>query len=242
MKMKKFFVAVIILITASFIFSDNRKYVWTYEATLQPKEKLEVENYFTYKVPSKPADPNVVEEWIELEYGISDYLDVSMYQTFKQKTDSSFKYDGFKTRLRYRPWLPGEKFLDLVLYFEPQLRGSSLDEQKMETKIILTKPLGKFSVSSNIIHEWEHERGTKKTVNKYKLQLAGRYEFSPAFSTGIEFETVFLNTEQGKAPNYFIGPTINYGTSSWWFASGIRFGLNNRTNDVEFRTILGLEF
>ncbi len=239
--MKKFLV-VAVLMVVSFIFADNRKYVWTYEATLQPKGQLELENYFTYKVPSKPLDPNIFEEWIELEYGISHYLDVAMYQTFKQKTDSSFKYDGFKTRVRFRPWLPGEKFLDLVFYIEPQLRGSSLDEQKLETKIILTKPFGKFSISSNLIHEWEHEKGPKKTVNEYKLQLAGRYEFSPGFSTGIEFETLFLHTDPGKSPRYFIGPTIHYGKSSWWFATGVRFGLNNRTNDVEFRTLLGLEF
>jgi hypothetical protein len=237
--MKKWIV-IFLMVIAFALRADYRKYVWTYEALLMPKGEWEVENYFTFFNPPK-GGKSTVEEWFELEYGISEYFDISMYQTFKQKEGESFKYDGLKLRLRGRPWLSGEKFIDFVFYFEPQLRGSTLDEEKIETKLIFTKPFGKFSISSNIIHEWEREPGSPD-VNEYKVQFAGRYEVAAGFSAGIEFETKFLDTRAGKAPTYLIGPTISYGKGRVYFNAGARFGLNDRSDNLQIRTILGITF
>lgn len=243
--MKKFLVVSILLI-AHIMFADFRKYVWTYEATIMPKGEWELENYFTHKNPdTSKSNDAFTEYWIEVEHGLSDYLDVSLYNMFKFGPGGKSEFAGIKPRLRYKPWLSGEKFLDFVFYIEPKLLSSSLDKPEIEIKLIFTKPVNRFSFSSNLIYEWgdNRKRGDiNRFKNEYKLQFATRYEFSPRFSVGAEFETKFHDTRAGKSPTYFLGPTISYGSNKFWIASGVRFGLNNKTNDVEFRTIFGIEF
>ncbi len=137
------------------------------------------------------------------------------------------------------------KFLNFVFYFEPKLKGPSLSEPEIEVKLIFTKPFGKFSTSSNIIYEWGDNRiknDPNRFKNEYKFQLALRYEISPKFSIGTEFETKFLDTRAGKSPTYLLGPTIHFNSRTFYITSGIRFGLNNISNDVEFRTIFGIQF
>src|SRR3989338_6106239 len=88
-------------------YADRRSYVWTYEYQTMPKGHAEIEYYLTEEQKNiEKAKPNTWKHWLELEYGITDHWDISMYQQFKQTNpatgSSSFEYDGFKVRTRYR--------------------------------------------------------------------------------------------------------------------------------------------
>ena len=86
--------------------ADRRSYVWTYEYKTMPKGMMELEYYQTLEFPD--TNNTKVSTWkqnVELEYGLTDRWDVSIYQNFKQANIASggtFSYDGFKVRTRYR--------------------------------------------------------------------------------------------------------------------------------------------
>src|SRR3989338_6269846 len=104
--MKKYLLGIICLALtfgiASTSYADRRSYVWTYEYQTMPKGMAEIEYYLTAAVPdTAESNVNTWEHQIELEYGITDHWDVSMYQMLKQSNTAScskFEYDGFKIR------------------------------------------------------------------------------------------------------------------------------------------------
>ncbi|MDP2943604.1 MAG: hypothetical protein Q8O36_08900, partial [Candidatus Omnitrophota bacterium] len=95
-----FFSLILMFSVTSNSYADRRSYVWTYEYKTMPKGMAEVEYYLTAELPD--IDKSKVNTWkhqLELEYGITDHWDVSMYQQFKQsntETSDKFEYDGFK--------------------------------------------------------------------------------------------------------------------------------------------------
>ena len=86
--------------------ADWRSYVWTYEYMTMRQDMFELEYYLTEQQPHvDESKPNTWKHWAELEYGITNHWDVAMYQRFKhvnKKDTSTFEYDGFKVRTRYR--------------------------------------------------------------------------------------------------------------------------------------------
>src|SRR3989338_9853546 len=70
--------------------ADRRSYVWTYEYQTMPKGHAEIEYYMTEEQKNiGKAKPKIWKHWVELEYGITDHWDISMYQQFKQSNTSS---------------------------------------------------------------------------------------------------------------------------------------------------------
>jgi len=80
--------------------------------------------------------------WFELEYGITDHWDVSMYQQLKQsntETSDKFEYDGFKLRTRYRNAEKNKLPIDTLLYLE-YIRNDNLEKPNvLEGKVVLAK-------------------------------------------------------------------------------------------------------
>lgn len=61
------------------------------------------------------------EHQIELEVGMTDHFDFSIYQIFSQKPAGQLKHDGFKLRTRYRFGEKGKYILDPLIY--PEYKG-----------------------------------------------------------------------------------------------------------------------
>ena len=80
----------------SFIFSDHRSFVWTYEKIMLEPGESEVELYFTNGFPEKELSNNkninnlTIEA--EIEIGMSEDLEVSFYNVFKE--EPIFNNDG----------------------------------------------------------------------------------------------------------------------------------------------------
>ena len=92
---KKMMLAILaIAVVASTAHADRRKYVWTYHYGTVPKGQTELELYQTTKV----AELNTWEFKAEIEHGLTDNLDFSVYQIFVQKEGQSLKWDAFQVR------------------------------------------------------------------------------------------------------------------------------------------------
>lgn len=221
---------------ASNALADRRSYVWTYEYQTMPKGESEFEYYITNEVPNlDQSATNTWKHWFELEYGLTDHWDISMYQQFKQTngSSSSFEYDGFKIRTRYRLGERGQFFIDPLLYAE-YIRNDNLSNPNVfEGKIVLAKDINKVNLAYNQILKQDIEKNGS-TEHEYALGIG--YEFNPAFKIGLESKGNYTKEK------YYLGPTISWATEKFWLSLGAVGGLNDKSDDLQVRSIVGIHF
>jgi hypothetical protein len=241
-KMKKWLAMLFIMLAVNLVgpqtlYADRRSYVWTYEYMTMPKGMFEVEYYLTQQQPNiDKARPNTWKHYIELEYGITDRWDIAMYQRLKHsntESDSSFEYDGFKIRARYRIAEKNELPIDMLLYLEYIRDDDFKKPNVLEGKIIFAKDIANFNISYNQILKQELESGGK-TKHEYAAGIT--YAVYPQVKIGVETKGNYSDEK------YYIGPTIAWATNKFWTTLGIVAGLNNRSDDLQARLIIGIPF
>lgn len=229
---------ILVLLSVNSAKADRRSYVWTYEYQTMPKGESEVEYYLTHKVPDfhKYDNKNTWEHQVEYEYGLTDRWDISIYQRWKQtntKSDDKFEYTGTKLRTRYRL---GEKEmypLDTLLYLEYIRPDSSNEAEIMEGKLIIAKDFDKFNIAYNqILKVGINDKGGNE--NEYALGMS--YEFNPRWKVGFE------STGNYTEDKYYIGPTVSWASEKFWVGVGLLRGLNDRSDDLRTRLIMGIPF
>lgn len=225
-------VLVAVLIAAASAKADEKPYVWTYDYSTLAKGSAELEFYQT--AVTKDRDLSSASDWtqqIELEYGITDRLDAAIYQVFKQPADGTFRYDGFKVRLRYRIAEKNALPLDVVLYAEHE--ESTAGPGAFEGKLILAKDLGKLNISYNQVFEkeYEHEEGAE---HGYAAGIS--YPVVPELRIGIESKGSYKDGE------YAAGPTLAWSGGRIWANIGALFALNSKTDDRAVRFLMGIPF
>lgn len=228
--------ALVLSITSTAL-ADRRSYVWTYEYQTMPKGEMEVEFYNTTEVPdASNSKVNTWKPWVELEYGVTDHLDVSMYQQFKQTngaSSSSFEYDGFKLRTRYRLGEKGMYFVDPLLYLEYIRNDNLRNPNVLEGKVILAKDFfDRFNYSYNQIIKQELTTGATPTEHEYATGLS--YEFSPQVKLGLESKGNYTSDK------YYIGPTVSFASQKVWMSFGTAWGVSRKADDIQARMIIGV--
>jgi hypothetical protein len=217
--------------------ADRRSYVWTYEYMTMPQDMMELEYYTTVIVPEQnESNVNTWKHWAELEYGITDHWDVALYQQFKQANgagSSEFEYDGFKVRTRYRIGEKNRYPVDPLLYLEYKRDDDLSAPHVLEAKIILAKDIDVFNVAYNQVIEQELEKGGE---TEHAYALAASYALHRRIKVGLESKGNY--TEE----TYYLGPTISFLGGKFWAASGVVFGLNDHSDDVQARLIIGIPF
>lgn len=229
---------VLVLLGVNSAKGDRRSYVWTYEYQTMPKGESEVEYYLTTKVPDlhNYSDKNTWESQLEYEYGVTDRWDVSVYQRWKQtnsKSDDKFEYTGTKLRTRYRLGEKGMYPLDTLLYLEYIRPDSSNEAEIMEGKVIIAKDFGKFNIAYNqILKVGINNNGGNE--NEYALGMS--YEFNPRWKVGLESAGNYTEDK------YYIGPTVSWASKKFWIGAGLLRGLNDQSDDLRVRLIMGFPF
>lgn len=224
----------LILSVVASSFADRRNYVWTYQYTTLPQDFTELEFYQTTKV-------GAIDKWeyrIEVEQGITDHFDISIYQIFTQNEGESLKWNAVQFRSRYRFGEQGEYLVDPLLYFEYNRKLDLDAPHKLEGKLILAKTLGRLNVALNPVYEIFFNPGTE-----HELGLDGglSWQFSPHFIAGLE-TTSRLEFEDGEQKvGSYLGPTVSLASGKWWYAAGAAFGLTAHSDDVRVRFIMGIE-
>jgi hypothetical protein len=228
----------LVLFAADTVNADRRSYVWTYEYQTMPKGHSEVEYYLTHKIPDfrNYDNKNTWQHQVEYEYGLTDRWDIAVYQRWQQTntaTDDKFEYTGTKLRTRYRFGEKGMYPLDTLLYLEYIRPDSSAAPEILEGKLIVAKDFGKFNVAYNqILKVGINNRGGNE--NEYALGL--HYEFNPRWKVGLE------STGNYTEDKYYLGPTVSWASKKFWVGFGALRGLNNRSDDLRFRLIIGIPF
>jgi len=218
-------------------FADERSYVWTYEYQNMHKGESEVEVYETVKIPKK-SDSGIktLEHWAEYEYGITDHFDLGIYQMWKtsdKRDNIGTRYDGTKLRARYRFGEKNQYFMDPLLYAEYKRSAKTNDPHEAELKLILAKDIGKFNIAYNqIINLVLESRGVAE--NEYAVGLS--YKPNNRLSLGMESKGNY------RTKKYYLGPTFALRLDKFWVATGLGVKVNERADDVQLRTIVGIPF
>ncbi len=217
--------------------ADWRGYVWTYEYMTMAQRTKKIEYYFTTEVPqTSTSNVNTMRHWLELEYGLTDRWDIAGYLQYKQanrKGETDFDYDGFKIRTRYRFGEKDKYLLDPLVYFEYKKDDVGSTPDKLESKIILAKDIGKWNVSYNQVLDQELESSGR---SNHGFAFGTNYQLDPRFKAGIEAKGSYTDDK------YYVGPTLAWAPGKWWVSSGVVFGLDDRADSVQTRIIVGFPF
>lgn len=215
--------------------ADRRHFVWTYEYMTMPAGSAEFEHYFGYKLADRDfKEQGHYSHQLEIEVGVTDRWDISLYQTFDQVNNSGFDYSGFKFRTRYRLFESGQYPVDPLLYLEIKRSADHADPTEVEGKLILGKTYQKLYSAFNFVAERALGSGFEW---EWKYDVGVGYQIIPAFAVGIESVG---NFESGVEARQGLGPSISAARGTVWFSAGMLFPLNQYSSDMEFRYIMGI--
>lgn len=219
----------LLLLTPSFVspaHAGERLFAWTYGAGTVPKGGIELEHYLTAQTHGGPE----LTDWehqVELEYGVSNRLELGVYAVAGQVGGGPLAFTKYKARFRYSLAPLGVWPVDVAVYGE-YVGYTGANERKIEEKVIIGKDVGKLALALNVTGEQKLSEGPIEIVLEPTLGVG--YHFASWFSAGAEgkYEQVI-----GEGPMFWAGPSAHVsgeGGRFWWTVAGM-YGLTQDTRD-----------
>lgn len=228
------FLALLFSILTADSMADRRNYVWTYQYLTMPKNATELEFYQTTMLSE-------IEKWefrFEVEHGLTDYWDLSVYQIFSQLEVNDFTWDAVQLRTRYRFGEEGRWFLDPLLYLEYNRKVDLKLPNKLEGKLVLAKTDSNFNLAINPLYELFFAPGTKHELG---IDAGFSWQFHPSFVAGMESTSRFEVEDGETVTSSYLGPTVSFASGNWWYTAGVVFGLTDESDDARIRFLMGVE-
>lgn len=245
----KFIVLTWVIAGAATARADRRPWAFTYPYMTQVKGALELE-YYNTQSRSVFGDGalSTMEQRVELEYGITDHTDVSLYQVFEEVDDTGLHYKETKLRGRHRLGERGQNPVDLLLYGE-LIKPFGKPALAFEPKLILSRDFDKLTAAINLIVELEFERELEPSGEKeLELELetgwaAGlTYEVAPSFNVGAETWGALVKV--GRDDQFleaWAGPTVSWAPATkLWVTSTAGFGFTDDSDRFLVRFLIGI--
>jgi len=237
--------------------ANPRPLPFTYQTETLPAGSAEVEQ-FVDLVPTRAQDAVTGESvryigtqfQTEIEYGITDKLEVALYLTFVPSPGPTVSPNtlpvlslgnGAAQRLRYRLADPGAWPIDVALYGEITENEREIE---LEAKILLQRRVGAWRFMANLWGEREfYFDGKREWV--LNPTLGATVELSPRFHVGAEswMRSEYLDSGGGPrafnlGPHVFVGPAFMANLGKLWWTAGV-YG---RVTDAERATQPGDAF
>jgi hypothetical protein len=231
--------------------ADERPYAFTYEPTVSAAGEVELELYETlYQPASGSSEGQTWVHQLEVGYGMTEQFTMSAYGVFRTTPSNAFEAAAVRLEGRYKLLSAGDAPLDLVLYLE--LEKEVVDDKPwaIEEKLIFGRTYRSFSWAANLIAEQEFPAG-------------GGQELKAGWSVGAAVEPVrglrlgaesfgWRTREVDGAVEWtaWAGPTGSVALpfltgrhlNSAWLILGAGFGLNQASDKVRARAVLGCDF
>jgi hypothetical protein len=237
----------VLLVDASVAVGGVRHFTFLYEANTSAAGSLELENWITWQRATGSARFDQVDFRHELEYGVTDAFQVSVYLADwfyeNDQEHSGFTYSDTALELIYNLTNPVVDPVGLSIYGELKA-GDRLIE--LEAKLIAQKNLGPFIFAYNATLEsvWEgSDLGERE--GEFSQALGASYEISPRVSVGLELLHEFVFPEwrdEKKIRNFFVGPNVSYRRQNWFVTVTALAQATDTENEPDFqlRTIFGI--
>ncbi len=156
--------AAMLLFAVDPVEAGARRFTYVYEATTSAPGSVESENWITWGTsPREERRFNAVDFRHELEFGITDHFQASVYLAdwgYREDPaahEHGFSYQSSAVELIYNLTNPTTDLLGSAVYGEVR---AGPEEFELESKVILQKNIGRFVLGYNATLEavWEGER------------------------------------------------------------------------------------
>jgi len=185
----------------------------------------------------------------EIGYGITDWWFSSVFFEYEKSPGGKLHHEATAWENIFQLTDPGKYWLDVGFYLEYEAPVDGGNPDKLETKLLLEKAVGRFVNTANIKLEREIGGGASNDIG---LGYAWRtkYRMQPEFEPGIELygdlgtlDNIELNSKQEAQ----IGPVVAGkfslgGRSKIGYEAGYLFGLNSATADGSVKWLLEYEY
>ena len=196
---------------------------------------------------------------VEVEYGLTDRLELGLYLVYVPTDFSGFLYaphmtegTGIKQRLRYRFADAGRWPIDLAVYGE---LVENEHELEFEGKVILQRRAGPLRIAANLWAEREYEWANDEQAVVLNPTAGVVLEKWVRAQPGIEYWMHAEHVDGGGwviKPTHYVGPTLMLQFGKVWWSSGFYLranGLHTPTDGsgdplgaVWARTIIGISY
>ncbi len=182
---------------------------------------------------------------MELEYGITNHVQLAYYEVYKWNRDNDWERDAFKIEAKARLAEAGQWPLDVAFYTEyenPNGRRVS-DSDALENKVILSRDFGPWNLVGNFIFTKKLNTGRHWA---YEYTAGVSYAVTPRTRLGLEVKQglgesgdfVFNRTQ----PLYLVPGLYMNVTPHVRLLVGPSFGLTKASDDVQLKSIVEVEF
>ncbi|HUB08993.1 MAG TPA: hypothetical protein VMB50_18435 [Myxococcales bacterium] len=230
---QKYIAALALCLPAGLARADFKSFAHIYPYFTQPQGGLEVEVWSGFETASDPlgylhdfAQHTLLQEQVEVEYGITDHWDVSLYSVLEEQAPlaagqpSPLEFDSFQVETRYRFAEKGKWPVDTELYLEIERPVDLTQPFELEGKLILAKDIHHFFVQANLIEEETLQSGAAFGWDLGLYAGAG-YEIRPWIRVGLEALEEYQHPAfTGTVPaqeTLHLGPSIALASSRLWF-------------------------
>ncbi len=239
--------------------ADFKAFAHIYPYFTQPAGGMEVEVWNGLETGNlgRLAQSTLLQEQVEVEYGITDHWDVSLYSVLEQAPSelagvpAALTFDAFQVETRYRFAEKGQWPVDTELYAEVERPIDLRQPFEGEFKLILEKDVHKLFFQLNLIDAEQLASGPA-----FGYDLAAHfgvgYEIRPWIRVGVEaLENYQVDPTSGSsAPQetVHVGPSLALAGPRFWVVITPAFRVAGQDtidevgNDLRLRVIFGLEF
>jgi hypothetical protein len=222
--MKKFIFAAISFFLVINLYSNERKFSYTYQSGVLGKGNKELEIWTTARIGKDIPYFARTDHRLEFEWGITNRLQTAFYVNFRNVSldngsgmETEFEFQGISSEWKYQFTKPKKDALGFALYGEI---GLSTNEAELEAKLIFDKNVKKSTFALNLVfeNEWELSSGEAESEMVFEGDLAWCYDITSSLSAGLEVRNhnEFVEGEWEHSA-LFAGPVISFSQPSWWF-------------------------
>ena len=184
----------------------------------------------------------------EIEYGLSHRFTVAAYFDFLDPSGTGMKYIQTKALMsHYRFYEKGSRPLDLALYIEYIFpRKSYKDSEELETKIILEKDIGFWTVVLNPTFEKKLSGEEVEEGMEFNIASGITYKALPWIQPGLEYYAKYgelRDMKPGDEQPHTLFATIDlFFKMRYHLHTGVGFGLSEAADNLIWKTIFSVEF
>ncbi len=210
------------------------------------KGEFEISFWNDFNIPhTNNDDANNSKHQIELEYGVSDHLQLAYYEVYAWDREKDWERDEFKIEAKARLAEVGQWPVDIALYTEYANPNGSRDvnSDELENKLILSRDFGPWNVVANFIFEKKLNEGEPW---EYEYTAGISYAVSARTRLGLEVKQGLGNSEDfafDSSQPLYIAPGIYTSLSRHArLLFGPAFGLTKVSDDLQLRSLVEVEF
>lgn len=215
--------------------ADDQPFLTLYMTDIDSQGAREAEQLLGWKTGKTNASYNDFLSRSEVEYGITDNLQGSVYISYERdrtrtrvgpsETDNSVGVSG---ELIWRLLNSDFDPIGFALYFEPSW---STDERAIESRILLQKNFLndalRWAINVNFEDDWDRETNGWERNSAVEFDTGVAYALTSRLNAGVELDNerafeglVMGGASREQASAFFLGPTIDYEPLPWKITLG----------------------